>query len=464
MSVNGKKVGDIVPSEGNWQSIGIKGNPALSLKEGPNTISIATRAPELPQIEDVKVVSTRSIQAFSSREYKAFCDKAKKRSQYKVPQPFYINSTVPRDVKDVHIEGTEIGEVDLVYSFFSDFSFVKGEQIFITTSSETEHDFDLVYYGCEDFSIAPINAFSSDNAIPGADYVIGDVVIDTVYQPIAKPSHAGRSATSLEMQGLNWKAISEPVLKGNNPSRQVASLLLQIPKEGYYLLRVRTRHNGHTGLADVNVNGMYFYSNMPISYTMLKYSLDGQIPGVVPNWELGTYAKANNSKGDPFLFIQGSDADRVVGYSDDCSRTIQREYKLKANDSFIQQNYQVKTSAISVLKYDSQQPEGKCTVVSDIMIFPDKVSKELADYDMEGDNKPTIYGDFTLQDPIQLDYHTDSLTVTAFDFSANQLKSVLVEEDQKIYPYQLGITNPGFYFLRLESGSEVKTVKIKIIY
>lgn len=56
------------------------------------------------------------------------------------------------------------------------------------------------------------------------------------------------------------------------------------------------------------------------------------------------------------------------------------------------------------------------------------------------------------------------LDATPIDFSANQLKSVLVEEDQKIYPYQLGITNPGFYFLRLESGSEVKTVKIKIIY
>ena len=122
------------------------------------------------------------------------------------------------------------------------------------------------------------------------------------------------------------------------------------------------------------------------------------------------------------------------------------------------------TSAVSVLNYGSRQPEGKCIIVSDITIYPGKTAVELTDYDINGDNQPTIYGDLTLQDPIRMDIQADFIRITAFDFSANQLRSVSVEGNRAIYPNQLGITKPGFYFLRLESGSETKTVKLKITY
>ena len=340
------------------------------------------------------------------------------------------------------------GSFPLKYSFFSVFNFNEGDTIVISTKSSMEHDFDLVYYGSAEppVVVGPGNTPVNKNEI-------NDEVIGEIFRPEQKVSYIGTAATSAEKQGLNWKALSEPALVlgiGQSTPDQNAKMELEIPKSGHYLLRVRTRKNGTSSYADVNVNGEYFYSNVPISYSR-KYIL------LEPAVNIVTYTKAEDSTNDPFLFIQGSDADRVVAYDDDTYNfMVLSKYNLSVTDAFIQEKYIVETTTISVLNYWSNAPEGSCNIYSvykPITLLPETYTENtIPDNSLKNDSSDS--------EP-RSELEKTSI-VSIFDWSGNFLHSVTLNASESFSPSKLGISQPGLYFLRIDSGSNVKTMKIRI--
>lgn len=74
--VNDVFVGKITPTFGNWQSTRITDNETLTLNEGRNTISIAAKAPEVPDVETIKLALTDSDASISSEAFETYLNDA----------------------------------------------------------------------------------------------------------------------------------------------------------------------------------------------------------------------------------------------------------------------------------------------------------------------------------------------------------------------------------------------------
>ena len=341
--VNGTLSGSVKPTVGNWQSASVEAKPALQLKNGINTISIATNAPEMPNVESVKISRNMMATRFQSAGFNSYLRKA-------------VSSDGTPDVSMAEMTESDshgaagikyFTHVPLKYSFYRPFSFTKGQEIFITSTSKVAHKIDMVYYG------QPF-AFGRQTDTEDVSEEIGSIV-----SPIwdLKPVFLYTPATSEEMQGLNWGYPSEKAL--NNPNNQIATLKVTIPKTGMYLIKLRSAGNGVLSVADLNVNGNYFYENAPIYFSNCECEIpaDGN--------EYATMTNCNTpGTDDPILFIEGKAAGNVVGVNDDGPLSKLNQYNLSNWDSYISQKYFVKTKGIHVANYSSYKPESKCNILA----------------------------------------------------------------------------------------------------
>lgn len=345
--LNRDYIGSINPSVGNWQSARVEGHETLELSEGVNVITIATHAPEFPEVETLKVSMNDADAVFSSAAYEEYLANAAAGVPCDDPEeyggPLYVNGTT-------NVGLDHFSNMPLNYTFYKTFSFTKNQEIYVTSSSSAKHKIDIIYFGSK--------------TIPGSEPGTGDfpsfpIGYDSTSQnrkPSAFYGFPYTPATSEEMQGLSWIHPSEKTL---NSSTQVATARLTIPKSGIYLIRVRHTQNGETGVADVNVNGAYFYENIPIS---LSYR-DCSIPADGNTY--ATFTCCNNfGTDDPFLFIHGGDCDKIVGFNDDGPASKIEQYELSPWDSYISQRYFMKTNGISVSNFSSSNPKSRCNVVA----------------------------------------------------------------------------------------------------
>ena len=174
--VNDSYVGDIKPSAGNWQAAHINGHEALNLSKGKNVITVVTPAPLVPEVESIKVAKNYSDAKFSSEAYGNYLDKAKAGIAYDIPE---TNGTAMYTTDSDGLEPEDLLDIPLNYTFYTVFSFTKGEKIFITSSSASAHKLDMVYYGSEEVKGVPItgntnNDGSSTEASAGPG--IGEIV------------------------------------------------------------------------------------------------------------------------------------------------------------------------------------------------------------------------------------------------------------------------------------------------
>lgn len=361
--VNEKYIGSINPAVGNWQAARIDGNETINLTKGINVITIATPVPEFPEVETLKVAENDADATFSAEAYQEYLQGAAAGVTYDIPEDGGITVY---DSEESVVLPAHFSNVPLNYTFYKSFSFTKGQEIFITSSSSASHKIDVVYYGSEPaFVINPEFVHLSDSIVspinpgvinpPGANSF---VVNSPLIQPSTKLRLAYTPATSEEMQGLSWVYPSEKTL---NSSMQVATARLTIPKSGRHLVRVRHAVNGESSLADVNVNGTYYYENTPIT---LAYS-----PCIIPadgNY-YATFTCCNNfGIDDPFLFIHGANCDKIVGFNDDASSAECEQYNISAWDSYISQKYFMRTSGVSVSNYSSLNPTSRCSIFARI--------------------------------------------------------------------------------------------------
>ena len=463
--VNDNYIGAINPTVGNWQAARVDGHETFDLAEGTNVITIATLAPEFPEVETLKVALNDAAATFSSEAYEEYLDDAAASVAYDIPEDdgMTVYASGAAGVSPAHFSN-----VPLNYTFYKTFSFTQGQEIFITTSSSASHKIDVVYYGSEPtlpeivrpidptFPINPgsMNPMNSNSSVVNTSKLpsYGKLIIP--YTP----------ATSEEMQGLSWVFPSEETL---NSSMQVATAKLTIPKSGRYLVRVRHAVNGGSALADVNVNGAYYYENTPItlSYRSCVIPADG-------NYYAAFTCCNNFGTDDPFLFIHGGNCDKIVGFNDNALSTKRQQYDLSSLDSYISQRYFMDTSGISVNNYSSSNPKSRCSIFARVS---EDTAPSVAKARAKGANTAGVSILSITDESVQIAVPANisgSLSINAPDkiqkvsiygLAGNCIGSVNCKESCANIPVSsLNIPYPGTYIISVETASGITSKKVSI--
>lgn len=461
--VNENYVGSINPTVGNWQSARVEGHETFDLTEGTNVITIATQAPEFPEVESIKLALNDADASFSSEAYEEYLEDAAAGVTYDISV---------EDVMNVYAsDATSVGpahfsNVPLNYTFYKTFSFTQGQEIFITSSSYDAHKIDVIYYSSQPRFVVNPGIVRPTNPIISP--INPGIIKPTSSNPIsgnigiAQPILPYTRATSEEMQGLSWVFPSEKTL---NSSMQVATAKLTIPKSGQYLVRVRHAVNGGSSLADVNVNGAYYYEDAPISFSYVACAIpaDGNY--------YATFTCCNNfDTDDPFLFIHGGGCDKIVGFNDDAPSAKRQQYDISTWDSYISQKYFMNVSGISVSSYSSSKPTSRCSIFARIS---EAEAQSMAKSRAKGPNTAGVSEASIANESVQIAAPTNMSgsfiinttekiqKVYIYGLAGNCIGSVNCKESYANIPVaSLNITQPGIYIISVETANEVTSNKV----
>ena len=446
--VNGEKAGAITPAVGNWQYAVLDDDIAIDLLAGDNLISIATTAPEIPAVESVRVADNREDAVISSEAYDNFLADAITGNDIEVVEQ------EPVMTYSANATTQFLWVMELRYTFYKKVEFTKGENIFITSSSEKQHVIDVMY--CGEYRIKDLYPFYPSNPTTiGNDFVPTQPTLRVFYY-----------ATSEEMQGLNWKASSEKVTGSKS---QVATLkILSIPKTGVYLVRVRTTDNSVQGIADVHIDNDYFYEENPISrsYRAISMPADGV--------EYASMTKsANPGIDDPMIFIHGNGSDRVVGWNDDGPAAKIEENNLDKRDAYISQVYKVPTSGISVSSTSSSRPVSKCHVITRMAVNDSQPSSQkkapevnnmtyISKLSMESEGI-SIPGSVKLGEGLAISSENRIKEISVFDMAGNMLAKKTVNSDSASMSLSsLNIDSAGVYVVTVATDKSKVSGRILV--
>lgn len=334
-------IGTINPTVANWQSARLEPE-TLNLAEGKNVITVATAAPETPGVETIKLAQNSLDASFSSDAYTQYLENAIEGKEFAIETENEEIMTL--SASSDAASPVYYANVDLKYSFWKTFSFTKDQEIFFTSSSDIEHTIDVQFYGTRNVPILPPKS-------PGILDSLGVIKYKTTLT--FRPIYLYTPATSAEMQGLSWSGLSEKAL---NSTKQVGTVKITIPQTGLYLVRMHSKEIGELSVADLNVNGEYYYEDAPIyfSYVPCRIPADGI--------EYASMTNCYSSSDNPMIFIHGGGSDKLVGYNNNGESSKLTEYGLSSLDAYISQVYYMPTTGISVSNYSSSNPDSKCSI------------------------------------------------------------------------------------------------------
>ncbi len=456
--INDSFIGYINPASANWQSACIDGIKKVNLREGRNVITIATKAPETPEVESVKVSKKETTVRFSTELFRAYVEDA---ISGKVDNILLKNKNQNSNLKSSSTVG-EICEINipLCYSMHKTFTFTAGQDIFITSSSMTEHSIDVFFYGTPKPLPPPICV---EDSITSHHKNNMQLMSNAICPYMIKPYKWYTPATSMEIQGLNWKGISEHV---QNSDLQVVAMRIKIPKTGMYFVRLRSNANGVLGVVDLNINGNYYYKDAPIFFS----SIPCEIPADSSKYVCIT--QCNNRKyDDPLLFMHGSGiADRVVGFDDDAPKDKINEYGLSWYDSYISQEYFIKTNTISISNYSSLNPVSTCTVRARLVDNTSSLAKSqtFSEKEITGNLKlknaeVVIPSVIELNSVLSLSANTQIIKIRLFDLSGKCISSINAHDKSLDIPFSaLNISSSGIYIVHVETENDIIIKKIII--
>ncbi len=462
--VNNSIAGEIVPADGLWQSASISGSPTVALVEGLNTISVSTIAPEFPEVETVGLSVDAETAEFPTDAYDSFVQNA------------LGNGTGITEYSTKGAGGYSLNmndddtflDIPLKYSFYRTYTFTASQEISVSSTSQTPHIIDIFYYGKQG-GMTPV--IPVDPIIPmpptNTDATIDNFIIDTTL--IVPPPGIGNkdliiyeAATPDEIQGLNWKAVSEPAL--NNANIHIASKSLTIPKTGLYMIKLRSASDRTLGVADVNVNNSYYFEDSPIYYAKVSYSIPSGNSHLVLTVKDG---------GDPMLFMEGNDAQRIVGYNDDAPADSATAYGLTAYDSFIFQNYHIRTTGMHVCNFSTLDPESTCNVIAGTpgngignntyaLKGYSKGTAGLSETGTGGDT--AIYpSPASVSQPVTVTGNRKIYRVRIYGLCGTMVADMPVNDyTMTINPSDSGITLGGIYIFAVETENGISTHKIPL--
>lgn len=456
--LNDEYVGSIAPTFGNWQTARVEGHETLYLSEGRNEVTVATLAPEFPAVETIKVARNDADAVISSDAYDNYLEDAVADMSYYVPQggEMSVMANAPLGAPNSYSQ-----QLPLNYTFYKIFNFTQGQQIYITTSSAVPHKIDAMFYGTP-YEFRP-NITNGDSLVLNPGKSFPGTLNPGSFPSDSRLKLAYTHATSEEMQGYGWVSPSEKTL---NSSSHVATMRLDVPKTGMYLIRVRHTVSGASSVADVTVNGMYFYENAPISLAYFDYKIpsDGKKhASMTLSYDL--------DKDDPLLFIHGGGCDRIVGYNDDGPKDKNELYELSSKDSYISQKYFMKTSGISVSNYSSLDPQSFCTVYADINEETPNLSKSkgknVSSKTFSNSNgivdttvisiPATVNGTLSISGPEKIE------SISVYGVAGNCIGTVAVDKLNISIPIRdLMVTTSGIYIVCIKTTSGMISKKFAV--
>ena len=454
--VNDEYQGVITPTKDNWQAIRMDMGETISLSKGRNIIKIGVPSPEIPSVETIKIALTDSEAIISSNAYEDFCGRIEDGMSYSMPEAeeimSYSNKAPAFSVKHFF-------DVPLKYTFYKLFKFEEGEKVFLNTYSDSEHCMDVIFCGPE--RIILVNGSDSDKSeIKDVPMTYGTIQIGTIGGPFYS------LASSEELQGLNWKGIS---VKYKDVSVHTINKYIEIPKTGVYLVRLRHKEPGKTGIANLCLNGKYFYNNLPISFSYVECAIpaDGN--------EYGSMTCSKNpDTDDPFLFIHGASADRIVGIGENAPYWMQMVHSISESDDYVIQEYKVKTSGLSVSNSSSINPESTCDIIAglDQSLFEiDPELKEVSKRDITDSQATriasaldvTISGSLDCNGVIEILSKESIIRVAISDISGRILKSFDGNgSSMSISRSSIDFENPGLYILCVDTENGSVSQKVLV--
>ncbi len=330
--VNGEYADCITMRSGNWQVAEPDGDGRLHLIEGINYISVATRAPEAPDVETIKVAEYYRNAAISSLAYDEYLAKAMKNNN-------------PGTLAGPQKSYQYFDKVHLVYSFYKRYYIPKGRTLIINTSSKVPHDVDVIFYGYSKIKMPELE-------VPFYTVPLKTSQAEKIIPVPTDPAKIDFFTNTEKMQGYNWKGVSE---KSDKTGMQTLKLQMSAPEEGHYLIRFRSRENEQAGTINVNINGKYFFDSVPVNYVYkdVEFKSDNS------EYSASTITEVADNV-DPILFIHGNDGDRVVAFNDDVKYEYSDENKY---DSYIKQKFRIPTTRISLSNMNSLIPDNIYTTL-----------------------------------------------------------------------------------------------------
>lgn len=337
--LNSDTVGYLSAAKGGWQSALLDGNQRLMFKKGNNVVSIHENDSEIPCIEEIRIAENIKSATFESNsydEYLQLAENASKRNE--------IHEQLSNEIA-TYSDNTSTLLVDrnvpIKYSFFKVCHFQKGQSVTVSAKSiRYPHSVDMIYMGIP-------TTLPTDNA-SGNKYLYTE-------------------ATSDEAQGLNWKRNSTM----NKSADYESSFTTKIPFTGLYMVKLRSTQNRILTVGDMTIAyttkpttsafpqyHQDMYENVPIYYSSVEYI----VPKNADNYTILTKGKQGDPR-DPMLFVEGNDANRVVGFNDDATNDAISAYGLQPKDACIEQIYNIATSDLHITNYTSLNPETTYTVI-----------------------------------------------------------------------------------------------------
>lgn len=264
VAVNGVAVGKVNATKANWQSCKLN-TETITLKKGENIISFATTIPEIPNIEFIKLSSTKDAANIPSINYDNRLANIK------------ANSTVMTyDINPIELDTfPTVNAQSLIVDLYAKYKYLERIPLHYTFNTTVY----LKQGQNVKFKIKPISGAT----------------------PILEIFHSTMPET------YSW-AIYNNSSEGN-------SLELTIPITGYYKVRARSFQNTIAGIAEVEV-GSTKYSEIPIYSFGMLYTHDTEreyntfTSNLIPNI---------NGEGDPILYIGTDFPDKIIAYNDDYS-------------------------------------------------------------------------------------------------------------------------------------------------
>ncbi len=440
---NNKLAGTITPDHDGWQTIGMDENKKVRLDAGLNTITISTTAPEIPEVENIRVSKDPEMVRFDSSAFEQYVEDAahgRISADAKEEEPaISVKAIRPASM-------TVFSNANLNYTYYKRITVNKGDRIHIETESGNGHIVDMVYMG----SLKNYVIGSVPQALTNVDHILYP---DTLEASLDLKTIVGLTpATSEEIQRYNWTSASEVDEDGYNMS----TLELDAPMAGMYMVLARTDDNSKSDIIDISIsiNGK--------STKQRKQPICSSSYGVIipaDGYEYACMTTSYDADADPMLFVHGGRQGGIIGFNDDATPAKRKEHNLGVYDSYLSQTYLYPSTAVSVSNYKTENPVSKCVIITRMVISEgaqkvQAVKPSTSDiYDITDKDGITFPNHISLNTCFAINAGESTIEcIEAYSIDGRCVGSVSVNSaEASLMATDLNITEKGLYTLRVHT-------------
>ncbi|MCK4662362.1 MAG: T9SS type A sorting domain-containing protein [Bacteroidales bacterium] len=302
LQVNNEKQKDkIRPTKSNWQTVELKNEElkleTIKLKKGTNNISFVALAPEIPEVEFIRLTKSKDKVIISDEKYKNFINSIKEEIKERENNPVIWTDDDSSKNKIVlpNPEGNYYNHIDetFKYTTYKSFYFSSGQQVFFTT-------------------------YASD-----------------------KYKHVLEVFSKYHPDSYTWSDLSN--------SNGLASVNVRINYTGTYYVRIRSYYQNSSGLVDLNVNGQYYYNDCAVSGNGFRNAHE-----TPENYNYFTCKLTGDSR----LWISDDTwPGKIIAQNDDYYGSGDFNWGWSSR---VKKDFSVRIGAALISSYGSWNPTGKC--------------------------------------------------------------------------------------------------------